>query len=247
MDALIMCGGHGTRLRGRRNDSSDNETRPPDEVLNIETNDNSADHGDGSRPDNSVTNRSSAVSDQSIIDCEKPLIEINGTAMLSHVANALTASPVETVWAVTSPNAPRTATAVREASRFESIASIETPGDGYVADLQHALSMLDTPVVTTPADLPLISSDHIAKVINTARLNDDNDPTSTMLCVPVALKKQLGVSVDTVFEHDHLQVAPSGINIVAGDTDTVQLSYDARLAINVNRPTDKRVAEKLCE
>jgi len=25
------------------------------------------------------------------------------------------------------------------------------------------------------------------------------------------------------------------------------LSYDARLAINVNRPTDKRVAEKLCE
>lgn len=245
MDALIMCGGHGSRLRNQQNTTTDDEIHSPDELRHIETDKNR------SCADSSVTQQSTPASNRSVIEREKPLVEIDGTTMLSHVVDALTASPVETVWAVTSPNAPRTATTVRESSSFESISPIETAGDGYVPDLQHALSVVDTPVVTTPADLPLLSSDHITEIITAARMPGDARATptlsSTMLCVPAALKQQLGVSIDTVFEHKDLTVTPSGVNVVGEDTDTVCVSYDARLAVNVNRPTDRHIAEKLCE
>jgi adenosylcobinamide-phosphate guanylyltransferase len=53
--------------------------------------------------------------------------------------------------------------------------------------------------------------------------------------------------VDTSFERDGEELAPTGLNVVAGDRDTVQLTYDDRLAVNVNRPTDLERAEALCD
>jgi adenosylcobinamide-phosphate guanylyltransferase len=68
------------------------------------------------------------------------------------------------------------------------------------------------------------------------------------VCVPAALKRALGASLDTAFERerDGRELAPTGINVVAEtDSETMHETYDARFAVNVNRTSDTDLAEKL--
>ena len=165
---------------------------------------------------------------------EKPLLDLAGRPMVDHVTDALAASRVGRVHAVVSPRAPETRAHLSDLHR------IETPGEGYVPDLRRALERVDPPVLTVAADLPLLSGPLLDGVLD--GVGDD----STTICVPAALKEALGASVDAAFDHDGRRVAPTGVNLVAdGDTDTIHMSYDARLAINVNRPTDADLAEAL--
>ncbi|RLM59671.1 cobalamin biosynthesis protein CobY [Halobellus sp. Atlit-31R] len=184
---------------------------------------------------------------------EKPLVEIGGESMLVRVTDALRGSRIGrdgTVYAAVSPHAPDTAARAREVAD----AVVETPGEGYVADLTTALDAVGRPVLTVPADLPLLASAHVDDALARATggtesesaASADDAPTSLTVCVPAALKRRLGASVDTAFEHDGREVAPTGLNVVAGDDDTVALTYDARLAVNVNRPADRALAEALC-
>jgi adenosylcobinamide-phosphate guanylyltransferase len=179
-------------------------------------------------------------------DVEKPLVEVAGASMLSRVTDALRASGVETVHAVVSPHASGTA----DRARSLSVPTIETPGDGYVSDLRAALETVGRPAVTVPADLPLLAADHVDDAVAEARRRGDGSgrgATSLTVCVPAALKRRLGASVGTAFDHDGRTVAPTGLNVVADGDDTVALTYDARLAVNVNRPQDLELAEALCD
>lgn len=165
---------------------------------------------------------------------EKPLVDLAGRPMVDHVTDALAASRVGTVHAVVSPHAPETR------AHLSGLSRIDAPGDGYVADLRYALERVDRPVLTVAADLPLLTGPLLDRVL------DGFEGDSTTVCVPAALKRTLGASVDAGFDHDGRRVAPSGLNLVAdGDTDTILMSYDARLAVNVNRPTDADLAEAL--
>ncbi|WP_049901532.1 NTP transferase domain-containing protein [Halococcus agarilyticus] len=184
-------------------------------------------------------------------DTEKPLYEIGGRSMVDRVIGALRASRIEAIHAVGSPNAPRTrehldpgrSDASRDGTRrrnphVESF--VEAPGEGYVADLTVALDSIDPPVLTVAADLPLLAGESVGRVL------DAHESASLAVCVPVTLKRTLGVSVDTTMEHDGRTVAPTGINVVgAGDTETTLVSHDERLAVNVNRRADARIAEAL--
>lgn len=156
-----------------------------------------------------------------------------------------------TIHAVVSPNAPETAERARELS----LSVVDTSGGGYVSDLTAALDAIGRPALTVPADLPLLAPEHVDDAIErsftdgggrTNTRTNRPEPTSLTVCTPVALKRRLGASVDTSFEHDGRAVAPTGLNVVAGDDDTVALTYDARLAVNVNRPGDRELAEALC-
>ncbi|WP_425604702.1 NTP transferase domain-containing protein [Halobellus ordinarius] len=220
-----MCGGRGTRLR---------------EGVDGDRSGEGASDGEGGHP----------------TDDEKPLVEVAGQSMLSRVVEALRGSRVGesgTVHAVVSPQAPQTA----ERARDLSLSVVETPGDGYVSDLGTALDAVGRPALTVPADLPLLAPEHVDDAIARAHERSSGGgpsateptkghPTSLTVCVPAALKRRLGASVDTAFEHDGREVAPTGLNVVAADDDTVALTYDARLAVNVNRPADRALAEALC-
>lgn len=178
-------------------------------------------------------------------DVEKPLVEVGGESMLSRIVDALRAGDVEEVYAVVSPHAPATA----DRARSLSVPTIETPGDGYVSDLQAALETVGRPAVTVPADLPLLASEHVDDAVAESyqRGGDaDHDATSLTVCVPVVLKRRLGASVDTAFDHEGRTVTPTGLNVVGDGDDTVALTYDARLSVNVNRPEDLELAEALC-
>jgi adenosylcobinamide-phosphate guanylyltransferase len=168
-------------------------------------------------------------------DREKPLFRVGNTPMVEHVVDALAGSSVGTVHAVVSPHTPETADAVAQLP----VSRIDAPGDGYVADLQHALEDLNQPVLTVAADLPLLDSELIEDVLAA------HDGKALTVCVPAQLKDLLGVSYQHTTEHGDRTVVPAGINVVAPKRETTYCSFDARLAVNVNRPEDAEIAEQL--
>ncbi|EMA11500.1 adenosylcobinamide-phosphate guanylyltransferase [Haloarcula vallismortis] len=182
MDALVMCGGRGTRLD---------------------------------------------------TDAEKPLFRVGGVPMVDRVVGALQDSAVERVIAVTSPNAPETRSHLN-------VPCIETPGEGYVADLDTALAddRLSRPALTVAADLPLLEGEVVDRVLDT------HEGGSLTVLVPASLKRALGVSDDTTFEDGGREVAPTGVNVVGDGPDDARLMRDRRVAVNVNTLADARVAEQ---
>ena len=171
-------------------------------------------------------------------DVEKPLFEVAGRAMVDRVVDALAASDgVDDVYAAVSPQTPRTR---EHLGARDDVALVDTPGDGYVADLDAALDAVGRPAVTAAADLPLLAPEHVDRAL-AARGDAADSAGSLSVCVPVALKERLGASVDTAFDG----LAPTGLNIVAPGGENVHTSYDARLAVNVNRLGDADLAAAL--
>lgn len=173
-------------------------------------------------------------------ETEKPLYEIDGRPMIDRVHDALVASRVATIHAVGAPHTPRTHRHY-ERSLLESGGSfIEAPGEGYVADLQYALERVDSPVLTVASDLPLLAGDTVDAVLS------EFSGASLGVHVPAALKRQLGTTLDTTRTVDGRELAPTGVNIVAeGEPEETMVTYDARLAVNVNRLSDASIAEGL--
>ncbi|VTT87193.1 Predicted adenosylcobinamide-phosphate guanylyltransferase CobY [Halorubrum sp. DM2] len=214
-------------------------------------------------------------------DGEKPLATVAGRSMVDRTLDALAASRVETAYAAVSPHTPRTRERLvarrddegpePEAGEAESLelVVVDTPGEGYVADLRAALSEGPTaPTLTVAADLPLLDGPAVGAVLD-ARAAADADALSVR--VPAARKRELGASADAATRYGDAEGGegdagdadggdatggdstddrvPAGINVVgaldgAGD-EVVRATRDARLAVNVNRPGDRRLAERI--
>lgn len=168
---------------------------------------------------------------------EKPLFEIDDSPLVGLVLDALEESRVERVHAAVSPDTPETT----DYLETRKIHIVETPGEGYIADLQAALERVTCPVLTVAADLPLLTGDAVDRILDQYTGTD-----AVQVSVPAALKRQLGVSTDTTYDSAGREVAPAGINIVTETTsETMFLTYNARYAVNVNRLEDATVAEAL--
>lgn len=169
-------------------------------------------------------------------DVEKPLFSVDGVPMVDRVRAALADSRVERTHAVVSPQAPAT----RRHLEGE-LPLVETPGEGFVADLRSALERVGTPALVVAADLPLLEPGAVDRVLDAAA---DAPAASLAACVPTALKRRLGLSVAT-----DRTTAPSGVNVVRDATaETTHVTTDHALAVNVNRASDAAVAEALlCE
>jgi adenosylcobinamide-phosphate guanylyltransferase len=164
-------------------------------------------------------------------DVEKPLYEVRDEAMIDSVLAAVAGSRVDEIVAAVSPHTPQTRAHLDGRCRV-----VKTPGDGYVEDLQQALATVSTPTLTVAADLPLLTPTVINRV-----LDAQSGQGSLAVVVPTALKRRLGVSVDT-----DRAIAPTGCNVVGStETDETLCSYDARLAVNVNTTDDAAVAADL--
>ncbi|QLG29555.1 NTP transferase domain-containing protein [Halorarum halophilum] len=168
---------------------------------------------------------------------EKPLVPVDGVPTVERVRRALAASSVERIHAVVSPHTPET----RAWAESADCEVIEGTGEGYVADLNRALDEVGRPALTCAADLPLLSPEAVDWALDRA------EGDSLAVCVPVRLKRELGASADASFERDGRQLAPSGLNVVGDGEDRVVVSWDARLAVNVNRPEDLELAQRLVD
>ena len=169
---------------------------------------------------------------------EKPLVRVGDRPMVDRVCAALAESDVDRVYCAVSDHTPATQAHLGDSP---DVTAVETPGDGYVADLGVALDRVGTPAVTTASDLPLLTP----AAVDIALDAPGEEGGSLTVCVPVDLKRDLGVSVDTSTDHGGRRVAPTGLNVVGeGDGDTVVVD-DRRLAVNVNRPRDLQIAHHL--
>ncbi|MFW6383984.1 MAG: NTP transferase domain-containing protein [Halodesulfurarchaeum sp.] len=166
---------------------------------------------------------------------EKPLLEVDGVPMVDRVIEALEGSGVDQPYAVGSPATPETLAHV-------DVPVIEGPGEGYVADLETALSQVEPPVLTVGADLPLVTAEGLDWVL------DAHEEGSSMVAVPVERKRALGVSVDATMTHEGRAVAPAGVNVVGAPTPEATLMTErTQFAVNVNRPGDAHVATALLD
>ncbi|GAA0724146.1 NTP transferase domain-containing protein [Halorubrum trapanicum] len=198
-------------------------------------------------------------------DREKPLAPVAGRSMVDRALDTLAASQVESAYAAVSPHTPRTRKrliARRDgdggdgpAEESLELVVVDTPGEGYVADLRAALAAGPAaPTLTLAADLPLLDGAAVDAVLD-AHAAADADALSVR--VPAARKRELGASADAATRYrdevdgddSGADRVPAGINVVgaldgAGD-EVVRATRDARLAVNVNRPEDRRLAERI--
>lgn len=260
-DALLFCGGAGSRLRVDDGENGGDEN---------DGDENDRDENDGDRTPTALERRRGAPTDTGGVEREKPLVEVDGDRMVDRVLAGLDGSRIERVHAVVSPKAPATRAHARDlAADRDDLAVIETPGEGYVADLDRALAAVGTPALTVAADLPLLCRRTVDRALDAAERAADGGPIPSLtVCVPAALKRRLGASVDTAFvpadeatvappRYAGRELVPTGLNVVEGATaatdgadgsvpgEATWVSHDARLAVNVNRPSDLQLARTL--
>jgi adenosylcobinamide-phosphate guanylyltransferase len=190
---------------------------------------------------------------------EKPLLKVDGVAMVEHVISALASSNrFDRIIAAVSPNTPKT----KEFLKSKGIATIETAGEGYSKDLSHLLSKLKPQkekVMVVPADIPLLNSQIVNEILNTAVDNNDDERQEEEQeeqepAISIILEKgfveKMGVKPSIVLMN---QYCHSGITIfntamIVG-AEPVKERYlvinRKEIALNVNTKEELELAEKL--
>ena len=180
---------------------------------------------------------------------EKPLLKVNGIAMVERVILALVSSDrFDRIVAAVSPNTPNT----KELLKSKGIEIIETSGEGYSNDLSYLLSKLKPQrVMVVPSDLPLLNSQIVSEILDAI----DNSSSS---------RKEQGPAISIVLEKGFVertgakpsivkdQYCHSGItifNTMSVGTKPVEEYYwvmnRKEIALNVNTKKELELAKKL--
>lgn len=180
-------------------------------------------------------------------EVEKPLLEVDGSAMLQRVIGALRDSKAidRIIVAVTASNLH-----VAEKARGLGVEVVETPGAGYESDMRTAIKHLGLgDVMVVSADLPFVTSELVDKAYGTYK--SGAKPALSVMCPPSVLEK-MNLEPSYVFEVEGKKLTPIGLNILdgtrigEGPLDETTLVIDSpRLALNVNTPRELELARKL--
>ena len=169
---------------------------------------------------------------------EKLLLKYKKPIILQ-VAEALTNSGCfSKIIFITSPNSPRTKQLIQK-NNYE---IYDTSGISYVEDLNLVLKSLNDPVFITSADLPLLDSEIIKKIVN---FYDPNNIWTTILVTKKFLEL-LGLSsnYDITFENQICNY--TGISMInsqnISNIENIEEKFiiidDKRIGFNVNTKQD---------
>lgn len=178
---------------------------------------------------------------------EKPMLKVGGKPVIEHVLTSLLAAKrVESIVVAVSENTPKTAS---YAKKFP-VRVLVTPGEGYIQDMQYAIKKLGLKtVLAVVSDLPFITSNIVDDVLK--RYSACGKPALTVV-VPIETKAKFGVGVEYAFDADGRSVVPTGLNVIDGrlidggwmEQEVYILDKD-EVAVNVNRPDDLQLAQRL--
>lgn len=169
---------------------------------------------------------------------EKLLLKFKKPIILQ-VAEALTTSDCfSKVIFITSPNSPKTKQLL-EKNNYE---IFDTPGIGYVEDLNLVLKSLNDSVLIVSADLPLLDSEIIKKIVN---LYDPNNKWTTILVTKNFLKS-LGLSSDYDITFENKLCNYTGISMInsqqISNLENIEEKFvivdDKRIGFNINTKQD---------
>ncbi len=178
---------------------------------------------------------------------EKPLQVLAGKPLIAYVLEALSGSrSVGRIFVAVSPNVPRTIELVAGYPDLK-VSMIMTPGSGYIADMVGAIRALGLaePMLVASADLPLITSGAIDRVVS-----------AYATCGREALSVRVEAHMvqgdpELVLTDTGIPTIPAGINVVHGaHLDRAQDEYalvldDPMLAVNVNYRKDLALCAEL--
>lgn len=179
---------------------------------------------------------------------EKPLLKVNGIAMVERVILALVSSDrFDRIVAAVSRNTPKT----KELLKSKGIEIIETYGEGYSNDLSYLLSKLKPQrVMVVPSDLPLLNSQIVSEILdaidNSSRRKEQGPAISIVL--EKGFVERTGAKPSIVQD----QYCHSGItifNTMSVGTKPVEEYYwvmnRKEIALNVNTKKELELAKKL--
>jgi adenosylcobinamide-phosphate guanylyltransferase len=183
---------------------------------------------------------------------EKPLLKVDGVAMVERIISALASSNrFDRILAAVSPNTPKT----KEFLKSKGIETIETAGEGYSKDLSRLLSKLKPQkVIIVPGDIPLLNSQIVNEILNTVDNDHDDRQEEQEPAISIVLEKGfvegIGVKPSIVLMN---QYCHSGITLfntmVVVSTEPVKERYFVmnrrEIALNVNTKEELELAEKL--
>lgn len=169
---------------------------------------------------------------------EKLLLKYKKPVIL-HVIDALVNSKCfSKILAITSPNSPKTKKLLEE----NNINLFNTPGNGYVEDLNLVLKSLNDLVLITSADLPFLDGDIIKKIVN--QCNSEN--VWTTILVTKKFLKSLHMTSNYWLDFEDQQCCYTGISLVntknISTLDNISEKFiiidDKRIAFNLNTKQD---------
>jgi len=172
------------------------------------------------------------------LDGEKLLLKYKKPVVL-HVIDALKNSKCfSKILAITSSNSPKTKKLLEE----NNVDLFDTPGEGYVEDLNLALQSLNDFVLITSADLPYLDADIIKNIVN--KYNSEN--IWTTILVTKKFLDSLHLSTNYWFDFENHQCCYTGISLVnAKNISTLEnisekfiIIDDKRIAFNLNTKQD---------
>jgi GTP:adenosylcobinamide-phosphate guanylyltransferase len=179
---------------------------------------------------------------------EKPLLKVEGIAMVERVISALAGSyRFDRIVAAVSPKTHKT----NEFLKSKGIETIETAGEGYSQDLSRLLSKLrPQKVVAVPGDIPLLNSQIVNEILN---FIDDDDRQEQEPAISIILEKgfveEIGVKPSIVLMNQYCHSGITIFNSMAVGTEPVKERYIVmnrkEIALNVNTKEELELAEKL--
>ena len=159
--------------------------------------------------------------------------------LILHVIDALDASKCfDKIIAITSPNSPKTHDFLKELG----IDLIETPGNGYVEDLNQILVSFDGPIFVISGDFPFIDDNIIKQIV--ANHNPEN--TWKSFVVTKQFMKSLKLTAEFEINVDDKPCYLTGISLINSkkihSLSSIKESYeildDKRIAFNLNTKRD---------
>jgi GTP:adenosylcobinamide-phosphate guanylyltransferase len=177
---------------------------------------------------------------------EKPLLKVDGVAMVERIISALAVSDrFDRIVAAISPNTPKT----NEFLKSKGIETIETAGEGYSQDLSQLLSKLKPQkVMVVPGDIPLLNSNLINEILNYISDRQEREPAISII-IEKGFVERIGVRPSIIVLDQYCHSGITIFNTMAVGTEPVKEHYlvmnRKEIALNVNTKEELELTEKL--
>lgn len=159
-----------------------------------------------------------------------------------HVIHALqNTNHFSKIVAATSSNSPKT----KEMLENTEIETFDTPGKGYVEDLNLILCSINDEVLIVPGDLPLLDDKIIKKIVNLY----NSKKIWTSFLVTKDFLQSIGMTSDFSVRFENKECCFTGISIVNAkeikNLDLIEENYcildDKRIGMNLNTYEDYKL------
>ncbi len=169
---------------------------------------------------------------------EKLLLKYKKPVILHVIDSLKNSNCFSKIISITSSNSPKTKKLLQE----NNVETLDTPGTGYVEDLNLALKTINDVVLVTSGDLPLLDKEVIQNIVN----QYDSQNIWTSILVTNKFLSTLGIESDYSVNFDNQTCHYSGISLINSEKITslenlkenFVIIDDKRIAFNLNTKQD---------